>query len=99
MIDKKLLNHLADLARIELTAAESKKLLKDLEKILDYFDELKSVNTEQTTPMTGGAVLKNVFREDEIDFDKRAAGVNHEGRAIDAFPEMERGYLKVPKIL
>ena len=99
LINKKTLNHLAELARIELTPEESKKYLKDLKKILDYFGELKGVNTEKVKPLTGGTDLQNVFREDVVDFGQRAETVNIEGRIIDAFPETERGYLKVPKIL
>jgi aspartyl-tRNA(Asn)/glutamyl-tRNA(Gln) amidotransferase subunit C len=99
LIDKKLLDHLAELSRVELTASESKKLLDDLRKILEHFEELKLVDTEKVEPVTGGAVFKNIFREDEIDFDKRMASVNHGGRIIDAFPAREKGYLKVPKVL
>ena len=98
-INKKLLNRLAELARIELIAEESERILQDLKKILKHFEELKNVDTEKVKPMTGGTSLRNVFREDEIDFGKRSDGVNAEGRIMDSFPEVERGYLKVPKVL
>ena len=98
VINKKTLQHLTELSRLELTADEEQKLLEDLKEILAYFEELKTVNTEQVAPMTGGTQARNIFREDEVDFAKRSAGVNHEGRVIDAFPEVEKGYLKVPKV-
>lgn len=97
-IDKKSLQHLAELARLELTETESKKLLKDLKDILKHFEELKTVNTDKISPMTGGTALRNVFREDEVDFNKRSESVNVDGRIIEAFPEAEKGYLKVPKV-
>ena len=98
-ITKKSLDHLAELARLELTAEESKKYLKDLKKILDYFDELKEVNTDKVNPLTGSTELKNIFREDVVDFGQRSETVNVEGRIIDSFPETEKGYLKVPRVL
>lgn len=98
-INKKTLDHLAELARIELTPEESKKYLKDLKNILDYFAELKEVDTSKVVPLTGGTDLQNIFREDAVDFGKRSGEVNVEGRIIDAFPETEKGYLKVPKVL
>lgn len=98
IINKKTLDHLAELARIKLTPEESKKYLKDLKNILDHFTELKEVNTEKVKPLTGGTDLQNVFREDAVDFGQRAEMVNIEGRIIDAFPETEKGYLKVPKV-
>ena len=98
LINKKLLNHLAELTRIELTANESEKLLKNLKKILEHFEELKNLNTEKVEPMMGGASLQNVFRADEMDFNKKSDTVNGEGRIIDSFPEVEKGFLKVPKI-
>lgn len=98
VIDKQSLNHLAQLARITLTAGESKKLLKDLEKILAHFEELRAVETAGVEPMTGGTALRSVFRDDVVDFSQRSATVSHEGRIISAFPETERGYLKVPRV-
>jgi|SRR3989344_1170839 len=98
IISKKSLEHLAELARIELTTEESKKILKDLKKILDHFEELKELNTDKVEPMTGGTLLRNVFREDEVDFGQKSEMTNIEGRIIDSFPEVEKGFLKVPKV-
>ncbi len=92
-IGKKELEHLANLARIELHAHEEEKLLHDLEAILAHFDELKEVNTDNVAPLTGGTELKNIFREEvapEIPFDA--------GLLREMFPDVERGYLKVPPV-
>ena len=99
LIDKKSLDHLAKLSRIEFTVTESKKLLSDLQKILDYFEELKQVNTEKVEPMAGGHQLENVFRDDVLDLDRRSQTISDPGRIIEAFPESERGFNKVPKVL
>jgi aspartyl-tRNA(Asn)/glutamyl-tRNA(Gln) amidotransferase subunit C len=92
MLTKKELEHLASLARIELREEEEEKLQKDLGSILDYFNELKVVNTDHVAPMTGGTSLKNVLREDVVGM------TDDTGRGIDNFPDAKDGYLKVPPI-
>ena len=99
IIDKKSLQHLTRLTHLDLTVAESKKLLIDLQKILDHFEELKQVNTEKVELMSGGHQLSNVFRDDVLDLDHRAQTVSDPGKIIGAFPESERGFNKVPKVL
>ena len=82
----------ARLARLKLTAKESKKLEKDLADILDHFKELEQVDTKNVKPMTGGTSLKNIFREDE-----KPSGHKVEG-GDSQFPEQKGGYLKTPKV-
>lgn len=91
-ISKHTLEYLANLARIELDPKEEEKLLKDLEKILDYFKELQALDTSAVEPMTGGTLLRNVFREDA----ERENTDQGEGK--DAFPESHKGFLKVPPV-
>ena len=99
MINKKSLKHIAKLAYLQLTSKEEVSFLKDLQKILKHFEELKGVDTEGVEPMTGGHSLKNVFHEDKVDLEKKVQSVDDTGRIIEAFPETEKGYLKVPKVL
>lgn len=98
VINKKLLKHLAELARIELSAKESNKFLKDLAKIIDHFKELEKINTQNIEPVIGGTNLKNILRQDDVDLDNRAQSVDNAGHIIKAFPESERGYLKIPPV-
>lgn len=93
VISKKDLEHLAELARIELHEHEKEKLLKDLEKILAHFEELKAVNTEGVIPVTGGTELTNVFREDELREERFSPD-----RSVSAFPEKEGRHLRVPPV-
>lgn len=94
-INKKSLEHLADLARLELQANEEEKFLKDLTNILDHFKELEAVNTDNVAPMTGGTELTNVMREDAIFAEDHYADA---GKITRQFPEHEKGYLKVPPV-
>ena len=91
-INKQTLEHLAKLARIELRESEEEKLLADLSKILGYFNELQDLDTSRVTPLTGGADLKNVFRED----DEREN--TWRGNGAESFPQKENGFLKIPPV-
>lgn len=91
-INKKTLQHLAELARIELNSREEEKLLKDLQKIVGYFNELQTLDTARVLPLTGGSHLTNIFREDGKSENK------NRGAGSDAFPEEENGFLKVPAV-
>lgn len=90
-LNKKTLERLAELARIELKAGEEAKLLKNLQEILDYFQELQTVNTDGVQPLTGGTDRKNIFREDKNTTDDTGKGVAN-------FPENQDGYLRVPPV-
>ncbi len=91
-ITKHELEHLAKLARIHLDPKEEEKLIKDLGNILEHFNELKALDTTNVVPMTGGTDLKNVFRKDE------ERENTNKGAGVEAFPEKEKGYLKVPPV-
>jgi aspartyl-tRNA(Asn)/glutamyl-tRNA(Gln) amidotransferase subunit C len=91
-IGKKELKHLAELSRIELHEHEEEKIGKDLEKILKHFEELKEIPTEGVPPLTGGTLLKNIARADGEG--SALSGVP----AVEAFPEAEKGFLKVPPV-
>ncbi|MEK7554698.1 MAG: Asp-tRNA(Asn)/Glu-tRNA(Gln) amidotransferase subunit GatC [Patescibacteria group bacterium] len=94
-IGKRELEHLAELARIELHEKEKEKLIVDLGNILKHFEELKALNTDGVEPLTGGTSEKNVLRED-ADLG-RPFGVEP-GKLIEAFPDREGDYLKVPPV-
>lgn len=91
-INQKVLKHLANLARIELSDREEKKLLDDLRSILAYFEKLEELDTKNISAMNGGTALENVFREDgsRIDTQKQ--------RGSESFPEESGGFLKVPSV-
>ena len=91
-IDKKTLDHLAELARIKLDGRQEEKLLHDLGKILDHFEELKEVDTTNIAPLAGGTMFTNAFREDG----ERENPLR--GKGTESFPEKSAGFLKIPPV-
>ena len=94
LIDQKTIKYLADLARIEIKPEEEPKLIKDLEEILEYFGQLKEVNTDGVEPMTGGTLQKNVFKSDE----SIAKTNENPDELVESFPKKKERFLKVPPV-
>jgi aspartyl/glutamyl-tRNA(Asn/Gln) amidotransferase C subunit len=91
-INEKVLDHLAELSRIEIEPDKKGKLLKDFKSILGHFEGLADLDISKITPMTGGTSLKNITREDEFN------SIKDTGKGVEAFPESKDGYLKVPPV-
>lgn len=58
--------HIATLARLSLTEAETELMQTQLSKILENFEVLKRLDTENIPPTTHSVPLQNVFRQDVI---------------------------------
>lgn len=90
-LDIKTLEYLAELGRIELSESEKPKLLKDLQEILNHFEELNKLDTTKVEPMSGGTSKQNIFREDKSKEEENE-------KLTDAFPEKEDGFMKIPPV-
>ncbi|BDC36485.1 MAG: Asp-tRNA(Asn)/Glu-tRNA(Gln) amidotransferase subunit GatC [Candidatus Methanoliparum thermophilum] len=93
MIDKKTLEHIGKLAKIELDDKDIDEFLPQLQSILDLFDEINSVETETVEPTFHVFGLKNVFREDDV-----KPSLDRED-VLKNVPKKEKDYVKSPKIL
>lgn len=98
MLNEKQLKHLADLAKIELSAEERDKLGADINNILAYVEQIKALDLdklEKDLPaealMAGGCPL----REDR----PQPCDSAIIAQIIENFPEREGNYLKVPKVI
>lgn len=66
-MDKTTIRELSKLCRIECTEEEEEKFLKDLQGILNYFDQLSEVDTDGIEPMNHVLeAIVNVEREDVV---------------------------------
>ena len=92
MITLQEVEHVAKLARLALSEEEKVKFAEQLGNILDYFNQLKEVNTENVEPMTQAVPKINVMRED-----KTWPPCNRDEILANA-PQEEDGYFKVPRI-
>jgi aspartyl-tRNA(Asn)/glutamyl-tRNA(Gln) amidotransferase subunit C len=63
-IDRKLIEKVAEVARLKLTEDEIKKFLPQLKDALNAFSEISSINTDNVKPSFHPLPLSNVVRDD-----------------------------------
>ena len=88
------IEHISQLARLELSKEEELSLKKDFQGILEYINQIQSVTEfiDATTDTTTGE-LRNIYREDTPVKDHSSREV------VGLFPKTEQGYLVVKKVL
>ncbi|MFH0779755.1 MAG: Asp-tRNA(Asn)/Glu-tRNA(Gln) amidotransferase subunit GatC [Parcubacteria group bacterium] len=91
-IPQEQIEHLARLARLEITAEEKKKYSKQISLILDYFKKLRELKTDNVEPLTHVVDLKNVTRED------KAKKIFSADKALAEAPELEKRQIKVKNV-
>lgn len=92
-IDRKEVEHVAQLARLKFDDEQIEVFLKQMNSILDYFDKLQELDTGDIEPTSHAVVLNNVFRDDKVEEfpDKELL--------IKNAPSQEKGCFKVPKVI
>ncbi|MHA6480321.1 Asp-tRNA(Asn)/Glu-tRNA(Gln) amidotransferase subunit GatC [Paenibacillus sp. strain BS8-2] len=85
--------HVANLARLELTDAEKSQFTDQLNAILKYAEKLNELNTDDIEPTTHVLPITNVLREDV-----RKESLPIEKVLLNA-PDEEDGQIKVPAVL
>ncbi|MHC1631374.1 MAG: Asp-tRNA(Asn)/Glu-tRNA(Gln) amidotransferase subunit GatC [Methanotrichaceae archaeon] len=65
MITRKDVEHISWLASIKVAEEEKDDFVDQFNSVLDYFQQLDEVDTEDVTPTYRAVELINVFREDE----------------------------------
>ncbi|MBU0614792.1 MAG: Asp-tRNA(Asn)/Glu-tRNA(Gln) amidotransferase subunit GatC [Nanoarchaeota archaeon] len=90
-VDKELIEHVAEVARLKLTDTEIKRFLPQLKEILEAFEKLQEVNTDDTKPSFQPVEIKNVMREDKI------TDCLTQEQALSLVKNKKDGYFKGPK--
>jgi len=85
--------HVARLARLEITEAEKEAFTKQLSDILTYVEQLNTWDTKGVEPTATVLEQANVFRED-----KSRPSLSVE-KALANAPESEEHYFAVPRII
>lgn len=92
-IDTKTVKHVATLVRLGISEEEAQTFSGQFSSIIEYFNMLNEVDTENVTPASDIANAENVLREDVI-----KPSMDREEFLKNA-PKSERGYVKVPTVL
>ena len=87
------LRNLAHLARLEFDENKEQQMLGDLNKILDWVDQLRQLDTTDVEPLVHLSQEINVLRRDEAH-----NTVSHQEGLRNA-PRKDSDYFRVPKVL
>lgn len=91
--DIQTIRKIAHLARLEFNEDKEQEVLQDLNKILNWVDQLRQLDTEHVAPLIHMSEEVNVLREDEP-----RNTITHE-EALQNAPKKDSDYFRVPKVL
>ena len=92
-ITKDQVKKVAELARIHLNDEEILYHSEQLEKILDYINQLQKIDTENIPCTTRAVEVINNFRDDIN------SNYKNKNELLDLAPSREDDFFKVPKII
>lgn len=93
MITKKTIEHVANLARLNISEEEKEQMTQEMESILAYVDKLNQLDTGDVEPQAHVIPMYNVFREDEV-----RPSYDREDIVKNA-PVSDEGCFKVPQVV
>lgn len=91
-IDSSTVKKISNLSKIKLSESEEENLKTELNKILDWVDELKTVNTTEVEPML------SVFNE-TMSMRKDESESNSSEQILSNAPKKKEGFFVVPKVV
>ena len=87
------INHVALLARLELTDSEKDLFSRQVGDIIDYMKKLNELDTSGIEPTAHVLPLKNVFRDD------KTRESLPQVKAMQNAPDQSEGFYRVPRII
>ncbi|MEX1002893.1 MAG: Asp-tRNA(Asn)/Glu-tRNA(Gln) amidotransferase subunit GatC [Crocinitomicaceae bacterium] len=88
-----LVDHIAHLARLEFEGNKKESIKADLNKMIDFVDQLTEVNTEGVEPLIFMTDAINVLREDEPQL------TITQQEALKNAPNKDSDYIKITTVL
>ncbi len=92
-IDRKDVEKLAHLSRLELTEEELASMESDMNKMLQFVEKINEMDLEGVEPLAYMSDEVNILREDEVKQD-----ITHE-EALKNAPDKDTDYFRVPKVI
>ena len=92
-ITKQDIEHVALLARLELSEQEAATFTGQMDAILAYVEKLNELETSGIVPTSHAVPVENSFRADEM---RPSIGVEN---ALANAPDRVEGFFRVPKVI
>jgi aspartyl-tRNA(Asn)/glutamyl-tRNA(Gln) amidotransferase subunit C len=92
-IDRKDIEKLAHLSRLELTEEELVNMESDMNKMLHFVEKINELDLDGVEPLAYVSDEVNILREDEVKQD-----ITHD-EALKNAPDKDTDYFRVPKVI
>ncbi len=92
-ITREQIEHVARLARLELTEQEKEMFTGQMDAILAYVDKLNELDTSDIVPTSHAVPMENAFREDAVTESFET------DRALLNAPDRADNFFRVPKVI
>ena len=92
-LNEKMVDKIAALSKLEFKDKEKAMIINDMNKMLEFVDQLKELNTDQVAPLIHMSEEINILREDEV-----VETISQED-ALKNAPSKDSTYFKLPKVL
>jgi aspartyl-tRNA(Asn)/glutamyl-tRNA(Gln) amidotransferase subunit C len=92
-ITKEQVEHVANLARLNLTEEEKEQMTTDMEAIIEFANRINEIDIDNINPTAHIIPVNNVFREDEINLSFSR------DELLSNAPNKENGCFSVPRIV
>lgn len=88
-----LVENLAKLSRLQFNEQEKEIIKKDLQRMIEFVDKLKELDTTGVEPLMHMSDSENVLREDKVQ-----GSISRE-EALKNAPDSDGLFIKVPKVI
>lgn len=85
--------HVARLARLELTEDEKRLFAGQMDAIIGYVEKIKELDTSGVVPTSHAVPMENAFRADSV---RPSIGLE---KALGNAPQRADSFFKVPKVI
>jgi aspartyl-tRNA(Asn)/glutamyl-tRNA(Gln) amidotransferase subunit C len=92
-IDRAAVDHVARLARLDLTEDERERMRAELAQILEHAERIQALDLDGVPPTSHSVSIRNAMRPDEVTPSLAPEDV------LGNAPEVEDGRIKVPRII
>jgi aspartyl-tRNA(Asn)/glutamyl-tRNA(Gln) amidotransferase subunit C len=92
-VDGKLIDHLANLARLEFEGPEKEAMVHDMQRIIGFVEKLNELDTTGVQPVRYMGQSADRYREDATG-DMLTAD-----KALQSAPNHNESFFKVPKVI
>ncbi len=92
-ITEEVMENVQILAKLDLSCGEREQAAREMEKMLEYVEKMRELDTGQVEPMPDAIPVENVFREDVVTNEDRREEM------LSNAPVSKDGQYQVPKTI